>query len=332
MQKIFLALFALLSILLLLLGRTQTEISEFIPAERTFRIGVSSTLLSSPIIIADRLGFFADQGLDVLLVPFKGGNACFNALMRFDVDLATSSDSVVMFNSLERDDFVVIASFSQSDNDLKLITRADEQLTTLSQLDGKTIGMVMGSASQYFYDSLLKMNDIEITTNDVNILPNEQGAALMAKAVDAIAVWEPFAYKLHESYPNKTFVFNTKGLYGISFNLIVRKPDNVQYQAELVQLLKALDRANEFILANPVAAQQHIAQYLKVPLKEIQGLWPDYLFRLSLDNALVSNLNAQARWAIQRQLTTRDNPPDYRQFVDPTALNQAIHKPLVRTK
>ncbi|WP_417760646.1 ABC transporter substrate-binding protein [Shewanella sp.] len=332
MQKIFLALFALLSILLLLLGRSQTEISEFIPAERTFRIGVSSTLLSSPIIIADRLGFFTDQGLDVLLVPFKGGNACFNALMRIDVDLATSSDSVVMFNSLDRGDFVVIASFSQSDNDLKLITRKEDNLTELAQLDGKTVGMVMGSASQYFYDSLLKMNDVDITSNDINMPPNEQGAALMAKAVDAIAVWEPFAYKLHESYPEKTFVFDTKGFYGISFNLIMRKPDNVQYQAESVKLLKALERANEFILANPSEAQQHIGQYLKVPLNEIQGLWPDYLFRLSLDNALISNLSAQARWAIQRQLTTLENPPDYRQFVDPTALNEAIYKPLVRTR
>lgn len=332
MQKLFLALFALLGVLLLLLGRSQTEISEFVPAERTFRIAVSSTLLSSPIIIADRLNYFTDQGLDVLLVPFKGGNACFNALTRFDVDLATSSDSVVMFNSLIRDDFVVIASFSQSDNDLKLITRSEDQLTKLTQLDGKTIGMVMGSASQYFYDSLLKMNDISINTNDINMVPNEQGAALMAKAVDAIAIWEPFAYKLRESYPNKTFVFDTKGLYGISFNLVARKPDNVQYQTELVKLLKALDRANEFILAHPADAQQYIAQYLKVPLNEIQSLWPDYLFRLSLDNALVSNLNAQARWAIQRKLSTRDNPPDYRQFVDPTALNEAIHKPLVRTK
>ena len=332
MQKTLLVLFALLCFSLIALGRFQSDTSDIVPSERTLRIGVSTSLLSSPIIIAERLGFFSAQNIEVLLVPFKGGNACFNAMIRQDVDLATSSDSVIMFNSLQRDDFAVIASFAESDNDLKLLTRGDENLTELSQLDGKRIGMVMGSASQYFFDTVLDMNDAQLTTTNINLAPNEQGAALMANAVDAISSWEPYAYKLHQSYPSKIHKFNTKGLYSISFNLLIQKHQSVQFQEELVQLLKALEQANEYILAHPQQAQTYVAQYLKVPLNEVQTLWPDYLFRLSLDNALVSNLNSQARWAIHRKLTERTSPPDYRLFIDPTALNQALHKPLVRTK
>lgn len=332
MQKTLLVLFALLCLVLVALGRFESEQAELVPSERTLRVGVSTSLLSSPIIIADQLGFFAAQNVDVLLVPYKGGNACFNAMLRHDVDLATSSDSVVMFNSFMRDDFAVIASFAESDNDVKIITRGDEHVTSLAQLNGKKIGMVMGSASQYFFDTVLDMNGIDISTDNIDLLPNEQGAALMANAVDAISSWEPYAYKLHQSYPNKIHKFDTKGLYSISFNLVVSKQQSVQYHTDLVKLIKALEQANEFILEHPQQAQTHIAQYLKVPLNEVQALWPDYLFRLSLDNALVSNLNSQARWAIHRKLTDRTTPPDYRLFIDPTALNEALHKPLVRTK
>ncbi|KFZ37275.1 hypothetical protein HR45_11410 [Shewanella mangrovi] len=332
MEKLLLVMFALLGAVLLLLGQRQTSITEYIPAERTFKVGVSTSLLSSPIIIAERLGYFAEENLDVLLVPFKGGNACFDALIRFDVDLATSSDSVIMFNSLTRSNFVTLASFAESDNDIKLMMRKSEAIDNLAHLAGKRVGMVKGSASQYFYDTLLTMNGLNIDNVEVNIAPQEQGAALMAKAVDAISIWEPYGYKLRHNSPSQVVTLSAKGIYSISFNLIVRKPDNEQYQPQHISFLRALQRANEFMVENPQQAQQYVAEYLKVPLTEVSALWPDYLFRLSLDNTLVSNLNAQARWAINKGLTEISSPPDYRQYLDPMALNAAIHKPLVRTK
>ncbi|QSX35306.1 ABC transporter substrate-binding protein [Shewanella avicenniae] len=332
MERLLLLVFALLGLVLLVLGQTRTSISEFIPAERTFKIGVSMTPLSSPVIIADRLGYFADEKLEVLLEPYKGGNACFEALIRFDVDLATSSDSVMMFNSFKRNDFVALASIAQSDNDVKIMMRADGDIDSLEDIAGKKIAIVKGSASEYFFDMLMMLHNLHTTTVNIDLPPNEQGAALMARAVDVISIWEPYSYHLQQNYPGQVKTLDTQGYYTLSFNLIARKPDNMEYQKEHFRILRALQRAIEYIHSNPQQAQVIIAEYLNVPRMQVAGLWSDYLFRLSLDNTLVSTLNAQARWAIYKGFTEQEELPDYRLYIDPLALNEALYKPLVRTK
>ena len=63
------------------------------------RIGVSLTPLASPFLIAEHLGLFEKQGLKVSLFPCASSIACTQLMLSRDVEYATASDSVVMFQS-----------------------------------------------------------------------------------------------------------------------------------------------------------------------------------------------------------------------------------------
>ncbi|MFQ6372418.1 ABC transporter substrate-binding protein [Shewanella sp. YIC-542] len=330
MEKLFLLLFLLLSSALLWLGVTAK--TAFAPGtEPPLRIAVSTSTLSAPIIIAERMGFFRDQQLAVQLIPQKGGDSCFNALMRDDADLATSSESVAMFNSFKRNDFSIISTFAESDNDLKLLTRTASNIQHPTELLHHKIGIVAGSASEYFLDALLLMyGQQQPAIQKVDITANDLTDALMAGVVDAISIWEPFAFHLQQQFPNQVQHFETKGLYNLTFNLLTRRADADKKLSQHVKLLKALDEAILYIIKEPEKSQQLMARYLKVPTEEIAALWPDYLFRLSLGNTLLSSLQSQARWAMDANLVHGSKIPDYRLYIEPTALNQAIHTSLVR--
>ncbi|MGX2953461.1 ABC transporter substrate-binding protein [Shewanella sp. JL219SE-S6] len=188
------------------------------------RIAVSTSLLSAPVIIADKLELFAREGVYVVLQPLQGGDLCFEALLYHRADLATSSESVVMFNSFERTDFTVLASFAESDNDIKLLTLSQSGITTPAQLDGKRVGVVAGSASEYFLDTILNIaGHPALAPVRVDIRPSGLAPALLAGDVDAISVWEPYGFQLLKHQPGKISEFPSRGYIAfLSISSVVR--------------------------------------------------------------------------------------------------------------
>lgn len=169
----------------------------------SIRIAVSQTPLSTPFYVALSKGYFQDQGIDVELIPYVGGHLCFQALTNGEVDLATTSDSVIMFNSFGRRDFSILSSFVESDNDIKVISPAALEIRDARQLSGKRIGVIHNTASEFFLYSLLLINGIP--PQDVKLIPmrpDEMSAALINGHIDAASVWEPYAYEaLQQSEP-----------------------------------------------------------------------------------------------------------------------------------
>ncbi|MGI3002554.1 ABC transporter substrate-binding protein [Shewanella algae] len=329
MGKILLPLALLLILFVWFYGEKQTDYPVRLN-QTPVRIAVSTSLLSAPVIIADKLEFFAREGIYVVLHPLQGGDICFEALVNHRADLATSSESVVMFNSFKRTDFTVLASFAESDNDIKLLTLHKSGITTPAQLDDKRVGIVTGSASEYFLDTILNIaGPPAITPIRVNIRPSDLAPALLAGDVDAISVWEPYSFQLLKQHPGEINEFSSRGLHSLSFNLISRKADNQVFYEHHVRILKALKRASEFIVLHPEEANRIVADFLQVPTEEIAALWPDYLFRLSLGNSLLSNLQSQGRWAMSSGTITAKQLPDFRSVIDPVPLDQVQHMSLV---
>lgn len=289
------------------------------------RIAISITPLSAPLIIAKQQGFFKRHNVQVQLVPLPGGHLCFNAMIRGDVDLATSSESVVMFNSFTRQDFRLLASFAESDNDLKLLTLRDRHQPNINQLTHRKIGVVKASASEFFTDSLLIVTGQEdINFEKVYLSPQALGPALVAKEVDAIAVWEPYGYRLVEQAGDEIYQYPSKGTYNLSFNLISNEVNSSLHYTQHVKILQALNEALEYIAHSPELAKKIVSDYLNIPMAAVEWSWNDYIFRLSLNNSLLSMLQTQARWAVASGAVTKQPLPDFRLYLDDSALITAI--------
>ncbi|MGL0925719.1 hypothetical protein [Vibrio vulnificus] len=65
---------------------------------------------------------------------------------------------------------------------------------------------------------------------------------------------------------------------------------------------------------HPIETQKIVARYLDIPIGQLSWTWDDYTFRLVLSNSLLSNLQIQARWALENGLVAGEMP-DYRKLI-----------------
>ncbi|WP_372942808.1 ABC transporter substrate-binding protein [Shewanella sp.] len=283
---------------------------------KPIKIAVSNTPLSAPLFIAQQQGYFEQNNLNVELVIIEGGVECFNAMINHEVDFATSSETVVMFNSFKRTDFSVLASFVETDNDVKLLSLNPQKYKHLNNLANARIGIIKGSASEFFLDSLLIMyNKTQQPIQRVYLNSDQLLPALLNDKVDIISAWEPLSYLLSKQMSHSPEIINSRGLYHLSFNLIGLKDSPIKQDQKLA-LLKAINESTEFIQQHPKQAQQVISQTLEIDAQQLKYSWSDYTFRLSLSNALFSKIQTQSQWAIDNQLVPRENRVDFRLIFD----------------
>ncbi|ENQ5027549.1 ABC transporter substrate-binding protein [Vibrio cholerae] len=288
------------------------------------KIAVSQTPLSSPFYLADQLGFFKQQGIDVELVACSGGVQCSQALFQGEVSYATASESVAMFSSFERQDFLILASFVQSDNDLKLLALESETIRSVADLHNKRVGMIRASASEFYFDSLLLANNLKgIPIDKVYGTADQLYQQLFDKQLDAISIWEPWGYKIGVAAESKVTNLSLPGIYTLSFNLLTMKPTTEEEKQRSLAILKALKQAIDWIHQNPERTRYRVAGVLNIDEKQLRLSWQDYSFRLSLGNTLLTNLQLQGRWALENKLV-HGQLPDYRQLMADDLLSEAV--------
>tara|TARA_Y100001956_G_scaffold77086_1_gene87007 strand:+ start:2301 stop:3290 length:990 start_codon:yes stop_codon:yes gene_type:complete len=289
----------------------------------SIRIGVSLTPISSPFLVAEKLKLFEKHALDVQLFPCVSGSACTQLMLDESVDYAAASESVVMFQSYEHNDLALLVSFVESDSDLKLLTLGPNNINSVAQLEGKRVGLIKGTASEFYFDSMLLANDLkDLNVSKVYLESYELVPALLSYRVEAISAWEPMGYQANLHSAAEVRNLGTRGIYQLSFNLLSTRPYLEFVGDEPKRLLSALNEAVQWINVNPEQAQAVVAERLNISVDQVEWSWRDYVFRLSLGNSLLSNLQFQARWAHESGLVS-GNPPDFRDVFFPQPYQQA---------
>lgn len=320
-------LIALLMGLLFLVSNWSTIFNEESPS---VTIAVSKTPLSTPLYVADEKGFFDPRCAKVKLKEVIGGNRSFDSMISGEADFATSSDSVIVFRGLVRSDFSNIASFVQSDNDVKFIALESSAISFSQDFKNKKIGVTKGAAGEYFLSTFLALGGLSVEdVNLVHLSPEQMQDALQEGLVDVIVPWEPYAHNTIKAFKGKAKIIPSKNLYTLSFNLLVNKSSSNANSETAACVLKGLKKSIDFIAANKEETQNIIVKKLNLDPSFIDWVWQDYIFKLDLSRSLLMNLESQANWAIKAQLVKARQPPDFRNYlesepltkVDPLAVN-----------
>jgi NitT/TauT family transport system substrate-binding protein len=180
------------------------------------------------------------------------------------------------------------------------VARARSGINAPDQLAGKRVGVVMGGSSQYVLDMYLLTVGIEprqLTV--VGLEPEEMLAALQAGSVDAVAVWDPFAYNAIKALGADAVLLPNASAYVATFNLVVPRRLARENDAALVKLLRAIDRAERFIQDRPDEAKAILRARLNVDQAFVAWTWPTLSYRLGIDQSLVTTMESEARWALR---------------------------------
>jgi len=286
------------------------------------RIGVSETILSLPLFVAQAEGHFQKRGVNVEFVKCIGGNRCVRNMLAGETELSTATELPVVFNSFTRNDFAILTSFVSVSNDVKMVARSERNITEPSKLAGKTLGYVKGGASQYVLDLVLVYNGIDpdkVTLKEIT--PESALSALANREVDALCIWEPFASRIQMELGADVQLVPIPKLYTETFNLIALNSAIKARPKEMEKVVLALKDSTEFIQNNPEKAKELAAKRLGVPIVLIDKIFDDYRYRLSLNRSLRRTMEGQARWASREGHVDPKLPqPNFTGFVNPQFL------------
>lgn len=289
-------------------------------------IAVSRGPLSLPVHVAEAQGFFVAEGVQVRTQECFSGQRCIQQVFDGKAQLATVADLPLMFHSFERADFAVLATIATSPRDSKLVARKSSGIGAADDLVGKRVGAAKGSSAHYFLDAYLLFNGVDPARVTVVPLPPEQvGAALEHRQVDAVAVFEPHAWLALRSLGPDAIVLPGPRLYTTTFNLVADRRTVATRDDELVRVLRAIERAERFIREQPRAAQAIMKARLGLDQTFVDAAWRDYDYRLSLDQSLLSTMENQARWALREgHISGRKAVPNFLNFMVPSPLRTTV--------
>jgi sulfonate transport system substrate-binding protein len=295
-------------------------------------IAVSKTPLSTPFYVAKSINAFDETCVKVEYSEVMGGQIAFEKMINGEVDFGTSSDSVIAFKSLTKKPFVTHAMFVQSDNDVKLITRAYDMVASVIDLRGKKVGVTKGTASEYLFSTLLAIEGL--TMEHVKLFhyqPDKLIHGFNNNEVDAIVAWEPFVFEASQFFGEQIKIHDTKSLSTLSFNLISQTANN-QLVEKAKCVIQGLQTAINYIVSHPKESKRIVIDELKLDPAFIDWVWPDYIFKLGLNQSLILNINSQAIWFVETQMSEFKEIPNSERFIDGRALLQvepgAVNIPL----
>ena len=270
--------------------------------------------------LAADLGFFEQAGLDATVNAYAFGRPAAEAMLAGEADVATAAEFVVVRENFERDNLMVLGSISES-HSFYLVGRRDRGIAAPADLRGRRIAVAVGTQAEFFLDRFLAFNDIE---NDalqvVDLTPDEMVEQVMNGDIDALAALDPHAYAARVRLGDDATVFPGH-VDDIHHFLLVATAEWVAANPQVTdRLLRALAMAQDFNERNPQGAQAVIrARFGRSPAY-LSHTWQMRRFALALPQSLVSTLEQQAVWAVERGLVCHDRLPDYLPILHPDAL------------
>ena len=166
-------------------------------------VGGKTTLYYLPLTLADRLGYFADEGLDVEINDFPGGARALQALIGHSADVVSGAyeHTIVMQTLAQKVQAFVLQGMNPG---LELGIRKDRaaDYTWAKDLKGMKIGVsAPGSSTHMLVNHLLA--SVGLRQDDVSIIGVGTGptavAAMRSGQIDALSGVEPIMTLLERS-------------------------------------------------------------------------------------------------------------------------------------
>ncbi|HYJ17732.1 MAG TPA: ABC transporter substrate-binding protein [Burkholderiales bacterium] len=234
-------------------------------ARVTIAVGGKPSLYYLPLTLAERLGYFTDEGLQVEIVDFAGGAKALQAMMGGSADVVCGGfDHVVLMRAKGQKLKAFALQVATPALSLGIATKLAANYRSPKDLKGMKIGVsAPGSSTHIFVNHLLA--SAGLAPDDVSIIGVGTGpaaaAAMQAGHLDAIANIEPTMTLLEESGAIRVMV-ETVSVKGATAVFGTPLPAGSLYTRE------------EFVKSNPGTVQA-LTNAMVRSLKWLQKAGPD---------------------------------------------------------
>ena len=256
---------ALVFILALVLGACQGQTAE--PDKITVQLSWFHTVEFAGFYVADQKGFYAEENLDVTLLPGGPETSPIAEVMAGKAQFGISAADGLIRAQAEGQSVMALSCIFQ-ENPLVVISMAEAGITQPADLVGKTVGVISPALdTTWDIQFIALLNQMGIDPASLNFVANEayHGADdLLSGRMDAASGFfstnEPIVAEAEGHSINSIYYSD----YGIEFynNLIFADASLIEQQPELVQrFIRATLKGYKAAIENPEEATDFALLY-----------------------------------------------------------------------
>jgi NitT/TauT family transport system substrate-binding protein len=216
----------------------------------------------APFVVAKYLGYFAQEGLDVDLLPVGGSNEVAIQVAAGNAELGEATPAQAVIGMQENTSAPLdIRYFYDAGyrNIWSISVPADSNIKTIADLRGKKIGVTsLGSAGTTYGKAYVRSGGLD-PDKDVTFIPIGVGpqavTAIRQNIVDAIVFWDAANVRFELSGIALRALSIGEKLETLPDVSILARNDTIKTKSRMLTgFARAVSKALDFSIANPVAA------------------------------------------------------------------------------
>ncbi|MDI3327518.1 MAG: ABC transporter substrate-binding protein [Alicyclobacillaceae bacterium] len=295
-------------------------------------VGVRDAQISSQQILADKLGYFKEEGLDVTnqliesgpdIGPMVAGGSAPVSFQTNYMDIILSSSGVKV---------KVVAPLAQIAGTQAVVGGANLKLTSAKDLEGKTVGIPSGADVMMAIQNMGKELGVDTSKiKYVNLAPSDALTALQKGEIDAMACWEPFITKAIESGGHflfsgtKSALPDKKGdVKWMSVHTTLQVTDDfLQKNPNTIKaLLRALKKATDYINTHRDEAIRILAPELHLSEAELREIMNRNVYSMEVNDSYINGSNGDGVKDYLMSVGNIKSKPDFKSYNDFSLLKE----------
>jgi NitT/TauT family transport system substrate-binding protein len=276
-------------------------------------IGLQTPYQSALIYIAQNRGYFTHHGLNVSLQNFAGGIDALNGLINKNVDISLSSEYLMVGTIFLEKSNVSIVAVTDQFLGIDLVCRRDTGIENVSDLDGKRIGLSVGTVAEFYLGRFFDLYGGNIENVTLVNSPASQVTPQMLTngTVDAVIAQDFQLDSFKEQLGDNMVTFQVQVGQPTFWGVNARNEWIANHPQTITKLLKALQEAEIYVVSNPNEAKGLLQTQINYTDAQLSTVWPDNYYSLSLNQALVIAMRDEAQWMINHNLTNQTQVPNF---------------------
>ena len=262
-------------------------------------VGVIKIAALADVYAAQKLGYFADQGLDVTLTVANSGQVLLAGLAAGSPQITLSIPGTAM-QARDKAGYKLVLISQNEIAHLKppdqsaLMVRYDSPIASVKDLAGKKIGYGQIDNQHWagVHDLLAKNGVDPKSTQDVEIPYSQMGSSLDRGIVDAVAADEPFVSAMADAKKDRVLAYNyiesvpgqPIGAFWATAEWASKNPPTVK------RFRAAMHAAITYLNAHPDIATAMVAEFTGVAPDALPHMtmvdWSDHIVRANWEKTI----------------------------------------------
>lgn len=260
-------------------------------------------------ILAQKKGFFREEGIDVDLQYVQAAKLAMDALLGGSSQFSNVVETNMAFLGYTGNKNVEIVATHCESYDGAIVARRDAGIENPKDLEGKRLGVLQGTTSQVFADRFIEKYGLDRSkVIIVNLTPVAIQSSMLTKEIDAGSLWQPFVHNIVKQLGADALVFGDKDVYTAYMNIAILKDWAQQHPQTVARVLKAHIKAEDFAKTNKDEAIAIVAQEIGLEKDILAQMWDEYIYQVDIKPDLLKEIYAEGAWIQKSQPQFQGKP------------------------